>query len=505
MDLRGITLTVPGKGSSPTVLLHEAEVHLCLGHRYALVGPNGCGKSSLLHHIHQKAAESCVDVLYVQQEDSDSFIDGSMPAFAAVLCADKKRTMVLERKQTLLTNPCPSLEELAELQTLEDQLTAMGGDAAEARVRRILHGLGFSPEWQNRAVHCFSGGWRMRICLARALFMQPRLLLLDECTNHLDLHAIIWLIQYLQKYGSRSDKTILMVSHDRNFLDQVCTDTLMISERSVLHCRGTCDDIERQIRAKSKKPKKCKGEMQSKKSMRGPKEYKVTLPLSGCRLETTDPILELQGLDFGFPNQDALFRDVNVCVHAQSRICVVGPNGAGKSTLLSLLMGTQQATKGHVRRNRHLRVACYSQHFAEQLPENVSAVQHVLSLFQKTEPEQACRKLLGSFGLPGFVHCVPMRQLSGGQKARVVLTTLTLAKPHLLLLDEPTNHLDKESITALCASLCSFPGAVIMVSHDGRLIQDTGAELWTVNEGSVAEFDGDFEDYTDMILDRMSE
>mmetsp|Transcript_27353 Transcript_27353/g.48420 ORF Transcript_27353/g.48420 Transcript_27353/m.48420 type:complete len:458 (+) Transcript_27353:1-1374(+) len=424
----------------------------------------------------------------------------------------------------------------------------MGADAMEAKARRILYGLGFTMDMQTKPTKMFSGGWRMRISLARALFVEPTLLMLDEPTNHLDLNAVIWLDEYLQSWK----KTLLVVSHDQDFLNSVCQEILHIEDLKLISYKGNYDSfkkaeaerLKQQIKAWEKQEKRLRelkksgqskakaqeavkknnkrevgARTQKKKNqaiaagtetaetaelIKRPKEYTVKLEFSEVP-ELSRPVMEVNNVHFRYsPKHPIIFEKIDFGIDMDSRICIVGPNGAGKSTLLKLLTGEVDPTSGEVKRNPRLRMGIYNQHFVDRLPMNKTPVEHLRARFEDLE-YQECRNRLGKYGLEGHAHEVVMRDLSGGQKARVVFVELSLQMPHILLLDEPTNNLDIETIDALCLAINEFNGGIVVVTHDQRLIEECDCTLWVVEKQGVTEWKEGFDDYKDTILRQLEE
>lgn len=526
------------------LLFDNASLHINAGGKYGLVGPNGQGKTTLLKMIAlgELKIPPKVDCLYVEQEvqaDDTRAVD-------AVLKADAERWALLEEEKNLLaeleTKQDSSLDD--RLNEVYEQLSTMNASAAEARARRILHGLGFDPDMQEKATRDFSGGWRMRISLAKALYVEPTLLMLDEPTNHLDLNAVIWLDDYLQKWK----KTLLVVSHDADFLNSVCTEVLHLESRKLVHYKGNYDmfrDLEKQKRkqmekawekqqkqlrnlkasgksskkateivkkkrepgARAQKSKALTSEAASAASepselLERPKEYIVKFSFP----ETTQvppPILEVREASFRYGDGPYLFKNSDFGIDTSSRVCMVGPNGVGKSTLLKMITGEVRVTEGEVRRNPRVRIGVYNQHFVDKLPMGETPVEYLRRLFND-QTYQDVRNLLGKVGLEGHAHEIKNRQLSGGQKARVVIAELILMRPHILILDEPTNNLDIESIDALCDAIREYDGGVVIVTHDARLIETTECVLWVVGDQDVVVFDGTFADYRQSILDELS-
>uniref|UniRef100_K3WZQ2 ABC transporter domain-containing protein n=1 Tax=Globisporangium ultimum (strain ATCC 200006 / CBS 805.95 / DAOM BR144) TaxID=431595 RepID=K3WZQ2_GLOUD len=526
------------------LLFDNASLHINAGGKYGLVGPNGQGKTTLLKMIAlgELKIPPKVDCLYVEQEvqaDETRAVD-------AVLKADAERWALLEEEKKLLaeleTKQDATLDD--RLNEVYEQLSTMNASAAEARARRILHGLGFDPDMQEKATRDFSGGWRMRISLAKALYVEPTLLMLDEPTNHLDLNAVIWLDDYLQKWK----KTLLVVSHDADFLNSVCTEVLHLENRKLVHYKGNYDmfrELEKQKRkqmekawekqqkqlrnlkasgksskkateivkkkrepgARAQKNKSLTSEAASAASeptelLERPKEYIVKFSFP----ETTQvppPILEVREASFRYGDGPYLFKNSDFGIDTSSRVCIVGPNGVGKSTLLKMITGEVRVTEGEVRRNPRVRIGVYNQHFVDKLPMGETPVEYLRRLFNDQSYQDA-RNLLGKVGLEGHAHEIKNRQLSGGQKARVVIAELILMRPHILILDEPTNNLDIESIDALCDAIREYDGGVVIVTHDARLIETTECVLWVVGDQDVVVFDGTFADYRQSILDELS-
>ncbi|XP_059412616.1 ATP-binding cassette sub-family F member 1-like isoform X1 [Carassius carassius] len=520
-------------------LFVNADLLVVAGRRYGLVGPNGKGKTTLLKHIANRALSipPNIDVLLCEQE----VVADNTPAVQAVLKADTRRLKLLEEERQLQSQLEKGDDGVSErLDKVYEELRAIGAAAAEAKARRILAGLSFTPEMQNRPTKKFSGGWRMRVSLARALFMEPTLLMLDEPTNHLDLNAVIWLNNYLQSWK----KTLLIVSHDQSFLDDVCTDIIHLDNQKLYYYRGnyltfkkmyvqkqkellkqyekqekklkdlkaggkSTKQAEKQTKEvltrKQQKGKKSQHEEESREAtelLKKPREYTVKFTFPNPP-PLSPPILGLHSVDFGYESQKPLFRNVDFGIDMESRICIVGPNGVGKSTLLLLLTGKLNPTKGEMRKNHRLKVGFFNQQYADQLNMEESPTEYLQRNFNLQY--QDARKCLGRFGLESHAHTIQISKLSGGQKARVVFAELACRQPDVLILDEPTNNLDIESIDALSEAINEYKGAVIIVSHDARLITETQCQLWVVEDQSINNIDGDFEDYKREVLEALGE
>ncbi|KAK4755185.1 hypothetical protein SAY87_008942 [Trapa incisa] len=538
-------------------LLKNASVKIAHGKRYGLVGPNGMGKSTLLKLLAWRKipVPKNIDVLLVEQE----VVGDDKSALQAVVSANEE-LLKIRQEVALLQNSSDGAENEVDndvddagekLAELYEKLQILGSDAAEAQASKILAGLGFTKEMQARPTRSFSGGWRMRISLARALFVQPTLLLLDEPTNHLDLRAVLWLEEYLCRWK----KTLVVVSHDRDFLNTVCTEIIHLHDQKLHFYRGNFDDFEsgyeqrrkemnkkfeiydKQVKAakrsgnrvqqekvkdrakftlnKEAAKNKSKGKVHEDEPLQeAPKkwrDYSVEFHFPEPT-ELTPPLLQLIEVSFSYPNrEDFRLSDVDVGIDMGTRVAIVGPNGAGKSTLLNLLAGDLVPSEGEVRRSQKLRIGRYSQHFVDLLTMDETPVQYLLRLHPEQEglsKQEAVRAKLGKFGLPSHNHLTPIAKLSGGQKARVVFTSISMSKPHILLLDEPTNHLDMQSIDALADALDEFTGGVVLVSHDSRLISracEDGekSEIWVVEDGTVKKFPGTFEEYKEELQEEI--
>ncbi|RDY14107.1 ABC transporter F family member 4, partial [Mucuna pruriens] len=538
-------------------LLKNASVRISHGKRYGLVGPNGMGKSTLLKLLAWRKipVPKNIDVLLVEQE----VVGDDKTALEAVVSANdelvKIRLEVASLQNAISVEGSVDKDDNDEeddtgekLAELYEKLQLMGSDAAEAQASKILAGLGFTKDMQGRPTKSFSGGWRMRISLARALFVQPTLLLLDEPTNHLDLRAVLWLEEYLCRWK----KTLVVVSHDRDFLNTVCSEIIHLHDLKLHFYRGNFDDFEsgyeqrrkemnkkyeiydKQLRAArrsgsraqqdkvkdrakfvaSKEASKSKGKGKVDEDDAPPeapqkwRDYSVEFHFPEPT-ELTPPLLQLIEVSFSYPNrEDFKLSNVDVGIDMGTRVAIVGPNGAGKSTLLNLLAGDLVPSEGEVRRSQKLRIGRYSQHFVDLLTMDETPVQYLLRLHPEQEglsKQEAVRAKLGKFGLPSHNHLTPIVKLSGGQKARVVFTSISMSKPHILLLDEPTNHLDMQSIDALADALDEFTGGVVLVSHDSRLISrvcddEERSLIWVVEDGTVKTFPGTFDEYKEDLL-----
>ncbi|KAG5890013.1 hypothetical protein JTB14_012635 [Gonioctena quinquepunctata] len=537
VDIKIENFSISAKGND---LFVNANLLIAQGRHYGLVGPNGHGKTTLLRHVAQRAfaIPPSIDILYCEQE----VVADDNSAVETVLAADVKRTELLKE--------CKKLEDAfngGDLRVQEDlnevyaELKAIGADSAEPRARRILAGLGFDKEMQDRATKNFSGGWRMRVSLARALYIEPTLLLLDEPTNHLDLNAVIWLDNYLQGWK----KTLLIVSHDQSFLDNVCNEIIHLDNKKLYYYKGNYSMFKKmhvqkkkeqikEYEKQEKRIKELKSSGSSKKQaekkqkealtrkqeknrskiqkqedetaptelLQRPKDYLVKFRFPEPP-PLPPPVLGLHNVTFGYSGQKPLLVKTDFGIDMNSRIAIVGPNGVGKSTFLKLLTGDLTPNIGENRKNHRLRIGRFDQHSGEHLTAEETPSEYLMRLFDL--PYEKARKQLGTFGLASHAHTIRMKDLSGGQKARVALAELCLNAPDVLILDEPTNNLDIESIDALAEAINEYTGGVIIVSHDERLIRDTSCALYVIEDQTINEMDGDFDDYRKELLESLGE
>jgi ATP-binding cassette subfamily F protein 1 len=563
-------------------LFDEAQLTLVGGRRYGLVGPNGCGKTTLMKFIKnkeeefEKAIAPYIDILLLEQEvvptdksvlqtiiesddlrirllEEQKFLESELEKYDNSIDCEKPSSDC-EKPSSDCEKPSSDYEKTAQdieqrLNDIQRELVDIKADSVEHRASRILSGLQFSLEEQQQSTRLFSGGWRMRISLAKALFRRPRLLMLDEPTNHLDLHAVIWLENYL---ATQYPYTVIVVSHDRNFLSAVCTDILHCFMKKLNHYKGNYDFFEQQYKnfierylkdydeqqkrlkrlqqagkvttnlkktdnresKKSKEQKKLvmgkekpasqNDENKAEKLMEPFKEIKMSISFTDAG-DLPSPIIRIEDVGFHYEGKHDLFKDVSFGVDLTSRIAIVGPNGTGKSTLLRLMLERLTPTSGTVWVNRKVRIGCFDQHqFLEESADNekymeMTPVQYIQSLFGDMR-YQEIRNILGKFGLQGAHAEQKISTLSGGQKARVIFVTLGLSRIHLLLLDEPTNHLDLETIDCLITGLKEFSGGIVLISHSEALIEKITNEIWIADGNSITRFDGTFEQYKNQLI-----
>ena len=503
----------------PRVLIDGLSATIHRGQRVGFVGRNGTGKSSLFALIQGEISPDQGDVSLPRNlliaSVAQEMPHTSAPAIEYVLDGDAElRAVEADLREAEI------LHDANRIGHGHERLHAIGGYAASARAARMLDGLGFKPDTINNPVDSFSGGWRMRLNLARVLMTRADLLLLDEPTNHLDIDAVVWLQNWLLAY----EGTLLLISHDREFLDAVCTHTLHLAESRATLYTGNYSQFERlradrlaQQAAVSATQQRTIAHLQSfvdrfKASAAKARQAQSRVKMIE-RIKLVAPVMADSEFSFDFPQPDRLpsplirlhdaavgygertvLSNIKLSLEPGQRIGLVGPNGAGKSTLVKLLAGELDIRDGEMTRHPDLRVGYFAQHQLEQLNPDASPLEHFRELDPK-KGEQELRSVLGGFNFVGDRVFEKVAPFSGGEKARLALAMVVYRKPNLLLLDEPTNHLDLDMRQALELALQDFNGAVVLVSHDRHLVGATCDQLIRVCDGAVGEFDGDLDDY----------
>merc|ERR1712176_1396230 len=413
------------------------------------------------------------------------------------------------------------------LEGIYSRLDQLDASSAEARATQILFGLGFTTKMQHMKTKEFSGGWRMRVALARALFIQPEFLLLDEPTNHLDMEAVLWLEEYLSNW----DKILFFVCHSQDFMNQVCTHIVRLdmTYKKLRYFSGNYDmyvqtrrdqdlvqmrvyEAEQRDIAEIKDfiarfghgTAKMVRQAQSREKLLQKKLEAGLTPMPEKDAEwdwsfpdpwkLPVPVLAIEKLSFAYPNSQTLYDNVDFGVDLETRVALVGPNGAGKTTLFKLMTDQYQPTKGQIKRNSHLKISVFSQHSEDKLDLSKTPIDFFKHTMPGT-PIEKIRALLARYGTSGDTQSQTMDQLSGGQRARIVFALIAWEKPHLLMLDEPTNPLDMESIDALAVCLKKFKGGVIMISHDMRLISQCAQEIYICDNKKITKYKGDIMDF----------
>lgn len=515
ITLRQMTLSRGNK-----ILLDRVSVSLHERQKIGLVGHNGCGKSSLFSlFLGQLTTDlgECVVVPHLRISYlSQQLPDSDEPALDFVLAGD-------DDYQALLQRLAQAEREEADHEVLvcHEMLRQTGGYGKPAQAATIMAGLGFSAKEQQAPVNSFSGGWRMRLSLARCLMKPADLLLLDEPTNHLDMEAIFWLEKWLKMFPG----SIILISHDREFLDAFVTHILHIEQQSMALYPGNYSRFEqiraeRQVlqqamyckqqdkiahlmsfverfRAKATKAKQAQSRLKLIAKMDIVMQAQVDSPFSfefyPCP-RAGNPLLNCEQVMAGYHHDTPVLKRLNLTLNPGDRIALLGPNGEGKSTLIKTLTGSLTPLSGVIYRSPYLKIGYYAQHQQEQLDCTLSPVQ-TIQLLSPEASEQSIRDYLGGFNFMGDMAIQPIHHFSGGEKARLVLAKLVWLKPNLLLLDEPTNHLDLGMRSAIEIALQSYEGALILISHDRHLLRTAVDNFYLVFQGLVQPFQGDLDDY----------
>ena len=518
--LSDLTLRIAGR-----VLLDGAELAVDPGRRIGLVGRNGAGKSTLLAAI---AGDIQPDggtirlsgrarMARVRQEAPS----GSASLLDTVLAGDVERTGLLAEAEA------EAAGDPGRLADIHERLRAIGAEGAPARAATILSGLGFDAAAQARAVDDFSGGWRMRVALATALFLAPDLLLLDEPTNHLDLEATLWLEGWLARFPGAA----LIVSHDRGLLDRAVEAIAHLDRGRLSLTPGGYDEFVRirteqalqqgraaeriaarrahmqsfvdRFRASATKAKQAQSRLRALERLPAMESVVEDAPTRFAFPEPArlaPPMLTLERADIGYGDRVVL-GGLSLRIDMEDRIALLGANGNGKSTFAKLIAGRLAPLRGRMQHSPKLRVGYFAQHQTDELVADETPVQHMGRALPQALPT-AVRAQLARFGLDANRADTPTRDLSGGERARLLLALATRDAPQLLILDEPTNHLDLDARDALIRALAEFEGAVLLISHDAHLVELVADRLWLVGDGRVAPFEGDMADYRAWLADR---
>ncbi len=503
-------------------IFEGASVHVPAGHKVGVVGRNGAGKTTLLRLIAGEALLDGGDVrlrpgarLGVLPQEAPG---GRRSLLETVLAADGERARLLLEAET-----ASAPQAIAEV---HERLVDIGAHTAPSRAARILAGLGFEEAAQARSLGDFSGGWRMRVALAAVLFLEPDLLLLDEPTNYLDLEGAIWLEGFLASYP----KTLLIVSHDRDFLNKVAGSILHVEDRGLKLYRGNYDAFEQNRRERLAQEEKMRRNQevqrrhmqafvdrfryQANKARQAQSRLKALqrmAPIAAVMAGWTPelrfpepaplppPIVAMAGAAVGYEPGLPVLSRLDLRIDMDDRIALLGRNGNGKSTFAKLLAGELSAMAGEVTRAGKLKVGYFAQHQIEALHPDWSAYRHMAEALPGLKGSEI-RARIGAYGFSGEAAEVAAEDLSGGEKARLVLALISVEAPGLLVLDEPTNHLDVDMREALVQALNAYSGGVVLISHDRHLIALIADRLWLVAEGRVLPFEGDLDDYRRLVL-----
>ena len=509
-------------------LFSSVELTIHRGYTVGVVGANGVGKSSLLELLRGDLQPDEGDIIVSRNLEvasvSQETPSTARPAIEYVLDGDVRlRDLEHRLADTDLTR---NGEQHA---AMHAEYEVLGGYTASARAARILSGLGFSDDDLHKPLNRFSGGWQMRLNLAQALMCHSDLLLLDEPTNHLDLDAVLWLERWLQDYSGTS----FVISHDREFLDNIAEHIAHLEHQQIGFYRGNYTAFEEQkaallarqgalfekqqreiahmhafvtrFRAKATKARQAQSRLKALERMETISAAHIQTPFNVSFFvpdKLPNPLVQLDKVGVGYDGTP-LLRQVRLNIEPGLRLGLLGPNGAGKSTLMKLLAGRLEPISGAREQNKELKVAYFAQHQLDQLDPQISPLVHL----QRLSPgvtEQALKNFLGGFGFRGERCFAPCAQFSGGEQARLVIAGLIWQRPNLLLLDEPTNHLDLEMRHALTRALQSYQGALVVVSHDRHLLRTTTDSLLLIANGQVVPYDGDIDDYRNWRLKEQS-
>ncbi len=511
------------------LLLENTDLRIQPGEKVALIGRNGAGKSSLFAlfsgTLHEDSGNFVLPAAWQVAQVAQNLPDTEANATDFVLSGDNH----LIAAQAALTASTAE-NDGEKIALAHAALQDAGAHDAKARAQALILGLGFSVAQLDYPVNSFSGGWQMRLQLARALMCPSDLLLLDEPTNHLDLDALVWLEQWLRRYSG----TLIVISHDREFLDAICQVTVHLENGGLKRYSGNYSSFEEQRAAHMVLQQAAFAKQQDKiahlqkfidrfKAQATKAKQAQSRVKAIERMEKIAPILSARDFSFSFrdpgliPNPMLSLKDaalgygektivsgVSRSVLAGQRIGILGANGQGKSTLVKTIAGQLPAISGHITEGKGLAIGYFAQQELDVLHADLNPLEHMLRLAKICSPqatEQELRNFLGSFLFTGDMVSQAVGSMSGGEKARLVLALIVWQKPNLLLLDEPTNHLDLATREALAMALNEFEGTVLLVSHDRALLRSTCDDFWLVGAGEVKNFDGDLDDYQRYLLD----
>jgi ATP-binding cassette subfamily F protein 3 len=512
IKVENFTLEVSGK-----VLIENQQLLLASGRKYGFIGQNGKGKTTLMYALARKEIKGMnkkPQILMIEQEVKGS----DKTPLQIILETDGEREELLKKEKELLEKGNQE-EELREVYTKLDDIEA---SKAEPKARTLLKGLGFTEEMIDGPSKLLSGGWRMRVALAKVLFCKPDILLLDEPTNHLDLDAVMWLQDYLSTF----ENTVVVVSHAREFLNDVCTDIIHLTNLKLDYYRGGFEEFETQRKANISRKIKEYESQQSKinhvktfidkfrynakrasmvqsriKYLNNLEKVEMIVeedPHYVFKFGTPDkvrpPVIRVDEGKFSYSSEKELLRDLSFVVTLKTRVALLGSNGVGKTTFLKILMGELKMNEGNYYINKTARISMFSQHHVEKLDLTLSPLEQLFKMYPDASSD-IIRKHLAGFGISGDVSLRANYLLSGGQKSRVSLAIAAWNNPHILILDEPTNHLDMESVDALILALNNFTGGIIIVSHDQYFVSCVCDEIWYIRDHQLKKFYGDFDNY----------
>ncbi|QEU58804.1 Arb1 [Kluyveromyces lactis] len=519
IKLSSVSLLFHGK-----VLIQDSQLELNYGRRYGLLGENGCGKSTFLKAIASREYPIPENIdIYLLDEPAEPSEYSALEYVVREAQGELKRLEDLVEKILLEDGPESDL-----LEPLYERMDDMDPSTFESRAAIILIGLGFNSKTINKKTKDMSGGWKMRVALAKALFVKPTLLLLDDPTAHLDLEACVWLEEYLKRF----DRTLVLVSHSQDFLNGVCTNMLDMRLQKLMAYGGNYDSyVKTRSELETNQMKQYTKQQEEiahiKKFIASAGTYANLVKQAKSRQKILDkmeadgliqpvaadkvfsfrfpeverlppPVLAFDDISFSYDGnpENNLYEHLDFGVDMDSRIALVGPNGVGKSTLLKIMTGQLTTQSGRVSRHSHVKLGVYSQHSQDQLDLTKSALEFVRDKYPHVSQDfQYWRGQLGRYGLTGEGQTVQMGTLSEGQRSRVVFALLALEQPNVLLLDEPTNGLDIPTIDSLADAINEFNGGVVVVSHDFRLLDKIAKDIFVVEHKTATRWDGSILDY----------
>lgn len=510
-------------------LLTPSSVDFYPGHKYAVIGANGCGKSSLFALLQHQLTLESGDYHFPKDWRMVAVAQHTPQSEDSVLVHTISGDIYLTELKSQLA-AAEAAGDGEQMALLHGQMEEAGAYDVEARAATILAGLGFSNEALQKPVSAFSGGWKMRINLAKALLCQSDVLLLDEPTNHLDLDAVIWLEKWLQRYQG----TLLLISHDKAFIDAIAQHIVSFENCELVTYTGNYSSYQRQraerlrlqqlqyekqqtqvahlqkfidrFKAKASKAKQAQSRVKQLERMQEIAPVQAQNPFSFAFYEPNklpNPLVAMEKIKVGY-GEHVVLSSVKLNLVPGSRIGLLGRNGAGKSTLIKLLAQVHAPMSGEYQTSQGLDIGYFAQHQVDTLDLEGTPLLHLQRIDQHAT-EQALRDYLGGFGFQGDAATSIVRPMSGGEKARLVLALIVYQKPNLLLLDEPTNHLDLDMRDALNFALQGFTGAMVLVSHDRTLLESVCEDFYLVDSGAVEPFSGDLSDYTKWVLDTVKE
>ena len=498
--------------------------------RVGIVGKNGTGKTTLFNTILGRLEPDKGDIYipknYVIAEVAQEIHDTSLTAFEYILSGDEELAELRKAEEKALLE-----EDGFAISDIHQQLERIDGYRADSRAYQLLKGLGFIEADYHKKVREFSGGWRMRLNIGKALMCRSDLLLLDEPTNHLDFETVVWVEDWLKNYGG----SLMVISHDKEFLDNICTHIIHLNQQKATAYTGNYSDYLRlsaeklaHQQALYEKNEKTRAHLQQFINRFGAKATKAKQAQSRVKAleklediapvvaenefkfsfrtpdRLPDPLIRMDEVDFSYDGERNILQNINLTITPETRYGILGRNGEGKSTLIKLIAGELSTDQGLIVASEHLNVGYFSQHQVEYLRLDETPLWHIQQL-DSTLITQEARNFLGSFGFHGEKVDEAIGPFSGGEKARLALAMIVYQKPNLLLLDEPTNHLDIEMREAIAIALQAFEGAVLMVSHDASLLKLCCDEFMLVAKKTLKPFKGDLDDYRDYLIEQNRE